>query len=195
MQEVRCAKHGVFDYRTAACPGCANDARRRYDELAKEDPVVYYRRRTRIFEEDEPPAPISEAALAVLRAEDASGAAIVKAQLDREVYEYREQEREKEQIADELRTLSAKESRQHRLVSPGDKYVGRLLGAVDIGLRRYARLEQQPIFGGDVLCVPWVDAFAEHVGQDIIVQWIGTKQDHVFRVSDRDGRIAGLSDA
>jgi len=36
VAQVRCAKHGVFDYQTAACPGCANDAWSRYKQLVIE---------------------------------------------------------------------------------------------------------------------------------------------------------------
>jgi len=39
------------------------------------------------------------------------------------------------------------------------------------------------------VCVPWIDAFAERVGQNITVQWLDTKQGSEFRVSDRDGAI------
>jgi len=60
---------------------------------------------------------------------------------------------------------------------------------VDIAGKRYARLRQGFLNGGDVICVPWIDAFAERVGRDIAVQWVDTSKDAHFAVSDRDGLI------
>jgi len=34
-----------------------------------------------------------------------------------------------------------------------------------------------------------IDAFAERVGQEILVQWLDTNDALGFRVSDRDGKI------
>ena len=38
------------------------------------------------------------------------------------------------------------------------------------------------------MCVPWIDAFAEFVGQKISVRW-SEDSDRIFRVSDVDGII------
>ncbi len=186
VAEVRCAKHGVFEYKTTACPGCANDARRRYEELATE---VGTRRRPRFFGSDAAPAPISAEALAVLRTEDPAGAEFVLAELERAGREYEERQREHENIVAGLAALSKAHGRTCRLGSPGSKYEGRLLGAADIGAKRYAQLRQGFLDGGDTICVPWIDAFAERVGQEVVVQWADTSDEIVFCVSNGDGRI------
>ncbi len=184
MAQVRCAKHGVFDYKTAACPGCLNDARRRYEDLVTEPG----HQRTRLFRGDDAvPALISAEALAVLRTEDSVGADAVLSQLKREQRDYDERQRQQAAIARDLAALSTLLASKHHLGSPGSKYEGRLLGAVDIGGKRYARVHQG--FGGDVICVPWIDAFAERLGRDIAVQWIDVSKDVRFIVSDRDGLI------
>jgi len=74
----------------------------------------------------------------------------------------------------------------HTIGSPGNGYEKcQLLGAVDIDHMRYARLNGNM---GRVVCVPWIDAFAELIGQNISVRWSeNTKMD--FRVSDADGVI------
>ncbi len=186
VAEVRCAKHGVFAYKTATCPGCLNDVRRRYEELATE---LGARPRTRLFGNDAAPAPISAEALAVLRTEDPAGADFVLAELERAGREYEERQREQENIVAGLAALSKTHGRTCRLGSPGSKYEGRLLGAADIGAKRYAQLRQGFLDGGDTVCVPWIDAFAERVGQEIVVQWVDTSDGIAFRVSDRDGTI------
>ena len=57
----------------------------------------------------------------------------------------------------------------HTMGPPGTEYTNlRLLGAVDIAGKRYARLEW---YEGSWACVPWIDAFAELVGQKISVVW------------------------
>jgi len=62
-----------------------------------------------------------------------------------------------------------------------------LLGAVDMNGKRYARLERSL---GRVICVPWIDAFAELVGRKISVYWGDrAKGDRVFHVSDADGNV------
>ncbi len=183
MAQVRCAKHGVFDYKTPSCPGCLNDARRRYEELVNE---LGARQRTRLFGNDAP-APISAEALAILRIEDAAGADAVLSQLEREHREYDVRQREQTASARDLASLSVAPDGEHRLGSPGSKYEGRLLGAVQIGEKRYARLRQSFLKGTGVICVPWIDAFADRIGQDIAVQWIDTSKDARFTVSDRDG--------
>ncbi len=62
-----------------------------------------------------------------------------------------------------------------------------LLGAVDMNGKRYARLG---LSLGRVVCVPWIDAFAELVGRKVSV-YLGdrAKDDRVFRVSDADGNV------
>jgi hypothetical protein len=185
VAQVRCATHGVFDYKTAACPGCLNDARRRYEELVP----VSDRQRTRLFGDDAAPAPISAEALAVLRAEDPAGADFVLAQLERANREYEERQHEHENIVAGLDALSKTHGRTYRLGSPGSRYEGRLLGAADIGAKRYAQLRQGFLDGGDTVCVPWIDAFAERVGCEVAVHWIETNKGDRFTVSDRDGTI------
>jgi len=185
VAQVRCATHGVFDYKTTGCPGCANDARRRYEELATE---LGARQSTRLFGNDAP-APISAEALAVLRTEDPAGADAVLSQFERENRDYDERQRQQASIAGELALLSTTPDGKYRLGSPGSKYEGRLLGAVDIEEKRYARLRQSFLDGSGVICVPWIDAFADRVGCDVAVQWIETSKDGRFTVSDRDGTI------
>ncbi len=74
----------------------------------------------------------------------------------------------------------------HTIGPPGTEYNNlRLLGAVDIAGKRYGRLEW---YGGSWACVPWIDAFAELVGQNISVVWEDHIQtERIFRVSGRDG--------
>jgi len=150
---------------------------------------VSARQRTRLFGNDAAPAPISAEALAVLRTEDPTGADFVLAELERANREYEERQREHENIVAGLAALSKTHGRMYRLGSPGSKYEGRLLGAADIGAKRYAQLRQGFLDGGDTVCVPWIDAFAERVGQEILVQWLDTNDALGFRVSDRDGKI------
>jgi hypothetical protein len=53
--------------------------------------------------------------------------------------------------------------------------------------KRYARLEFSV---GRVVCVPWIDAFAELVGHEVSVYWGDrAKEDRVFHVSDADGNV------
>ncbi len=62
-----------------------------------------------------------------------------------------------------------------------------LLGAVDMNGKRYARLG---LSLGRVICVPWIDAFAELVGRKVSVYWGDrTKNERVFHVSDADGNV------
>ena len=62
-----------------------------------------------------------------------------------------------------------------------------LLGAVDMNGKRYARLG---LSLGRVVCVPWIDAFAELVGREVSVYWGDrAKNDRVFHVSDADGNV------
>ncbi len=62
-----------------------------------------------------------------------------------------------------------------------------LLGAVDMNGKRYARLR---LSLGRVVCVPWIDAFAELVGRKVSVFWGDrAKDDRVFHVTDADGNV------
>ncbi len=62
-----------------------------------------------------------------------------------------------------------------------------MLGAVDLDGKRYARLERSL---GRVICVPWIDAFAELVGREVSVRWEDrVRNERVFHVSDADGNI------
>ena len=190
MPEVRCATHGVFNYKTVICPGCINEARQRYDQLVTErnDESAFTNQR-KLFERDAARPPISAGALATLRTEDPGGAAVVAAELERERQEYEERQKEGHDICAAIAALSAAHGLKHRLGLPGSKYRGRLLGAVTVGSKRYARLRQGFLDGGDIICVPWIDAFANRIAQEIAVQWIDTSEDVTFRVSDRDGRV------
>ncbi len=61
-----------------------------------------------------------------------------------------------------------------------------LLGAVDIEGKRYARLQRSAT---RVVCVPWIDAFAERVGETISVRYDDESESRMYRVSDADGKI------
>ncbi len=62
-----------------------------------------------------------------------------------------------------------------------------LLGAVDMNGKRYARLG---VSVGRVICVPWIDAFAELVGRKVSVYWGDrAKNARIFHVSDADGNV------
>jgi len=62
-----------------------------------------------------------------------------------------------------------------------------LLGAVDMNGKRYARLGRSL---GLIVCVPWIDAFAELVGREVSVYWGDrAKNDRVFHVTDADGNV------
>jgi len=62
-----------------------------------------------------------------------------------------------------------------------------LLGAVDMNGKRYARLG---LSLGRVICVPWIDAFAELVGRKVSVYWSDrAKGKRVFHVTDADGNV------
>lgn len=79
---------------------------------------------------------------------------------------------------------------EHIIGLLGQTYRGVLLGAADIGGKRYARLRRMPL-GDRVVCVPWVDQFAEWIGEKIVVEWCVNEPpnaDH-FKVSERDGII------
>jgi len=76
----------------------------------------------------------------------------------------------------------------HTIGSAGNEYKDfQLLGAVDIGPKRYARLQGHM---GRRVCVPWIDAFAELVGHKISVVWgEETTGARTFRVNEADGFI------
>jgi hypothetical protein len=117
---------------------------------------------------------------------------------DRPTYRQR-QETEREALraicrSDDVRNmLLALQQRygvEHIIGSLGQTYRGVLLGAVDIGGKRYARLRRMPL-GDRVVCVPWIDRFAEWLGEKIVVEWYVNEPEHAdhFKVSERDGVI------
>jgi len=190
VAQVRCSAHGVFTYKTSACPGCANEARQRYEQLVTElgDEAAQARDNARLFGKDRVCVPLSAAALARLRAENAAGAESVAAEFQRARSDFERRQLEREQINAGLAELKKTHGVEHRLGSRGSTCRGRLLGAADIGAKRYARIRNGPL-GSETVCVPWIDAFAERVGQNITVQWLNTEHGAEFRVSDRDGAI------
>jgi hypothetical protein len=189
VAEVRCSTHGVFDYKTANCPGCLNDGRRRYEELVVEidGEVASARQAARLFKKDAAPPPISAGALTALRHEDPAVADSVLVELEHEQRAFVAQQHQRDLIVAALAALTTTHGKTHRLGSGGSTYQGRLLGALNIGAKRYARLQQGFLDGGEVVCVPWIDAFAEHVGRDVVVQWLQTSGAGPFRISARDG--------
>ena len=68
--------------------------------------------------------------------------------------------------------------------SVGKEYSDVLLGAVDIEGKRCARLQWSSM---RVVCVPWIDAFAEWVGEKISVRYHDESESRTYRVSDADG--------
>jgi len=97
-------------------------------------------------------------------------------------------EREKAAVASALTALDKHYGVTHEMGSVDTDYSrSLLLGAVDMNGKRYARLG---LSLGRVVCVPWIDAFAELVGRKVSV-YLGdrAKDDRVFRVSDADGNV------
>ncbi len=99
-----------------------------------------------------------------------------------------EAEREEAAIASALTALDEHYGVTHEMGSVDTDYSRSLLiGAADINGKRYARLG---ISLGRVVCVPWIDAFAELVGRVVSVSWGDrAKDDRVFRVTDADGNV------
>ena len=96
--------------------------------------------------------------------------------------------RENDDVRGMLFVLERKHGVEHILGSLGQTYHGVLLGAVEIAGKRYARLHRRPL--GEVVCVPWVERFADWLGEKIVVEWCENEAnaDH-FKVSERDGAI------
>jgi len=99
-----------------------------------------------------------------------------------------EAERKKAAVASALTTLDEHYGVPHAVGSVDTDYSrSLLLGAVDMNGKRYARLESSL---GRVVCVPWIDAFAELVGHEVSVYWGDrAKDDRVFHVTDADGNV------
>ncbi len=97
-------------------------------------------------------------------------------------------QRAKAVIAAACSELDERYGGMHAIGSVGDEYKNcRLLGTVDIERKRYARLQGNM---ERIVCVPWIDAFAECVGQKVSVRWSeDAKVARVFHVSDADGII------
>lgn len=96
--------------------------------------------------------------------------------------------RENDDVRGMLFVLERKHGVEHILGSLGQTYHGVLLGAVDIAGKRYARLHRASL--REVVCIPWVERFADWFGEKIVVEWCENeaKADH-FKVSERDGAI------
>lgn len=108
----------------------------------------------------------------------------------------REQQREselaaqqkKQKLAFELQRLEQRFGRVHSLGEHDRTYEDyTLLGAVDLCGRRYARIFR-PVLAR-VYCVPWIDAFAENIGQRITVRWVEPEVEQVYRLHDSDGEL------
>jgi hypothetical protein len=120
----------------------------------------------------------------------------------RPTYEERKEEerkrwralREDENVRGMLFLLERRHGIEHVLGEVGQTYHGVLLGAVDIAERRYACLHRKAL--EEVVCVPWIDAFAEWIGEKIVVEWSERepKADH-FSVSERDGALSAPKEA
>ena len=99
-----------------------------------------------------------------------------------------EAERKKAAVASALTALDEHYGVTHAMGSVDTDYSrSLLLGAVDMNGKRYARLG---LSLGRVVCVPWIDAFAELVGRKVSVYWGNrAKDDRVFHVTDADGNV------
>ncbi len=99
-----------------------------------------------------------------------------------------EAEREEAAIASALTALDEHYGVTHEMGSVDMDYSrSLLLGAADMNGKRYARLGLSP---RGVVCVPWIDAFAELVGRQVSVYWGDrAKNDRIFHVSDADGNV------
>jgi hypothetical protein len=95
-------------------------------------------------------------------------------------------------IKAELRNVTERIGIPHYLGEAGQKYADHfLLGAIDVLGRRYARLAPvTKVLGARhraVVCVPWIDKFAELLDEKITVEWKTDEQ--VYSVCDKDGVI------
>lgn len=94
--------------------------------------------------------------------------------------------RENEEVRGKLFLLERKHGIEHTLGRLGQTYEGFVLGAVDIAGKRYVRLHRKAL--NEVTCVPWIDAFAEWIGERVAVEWRESEHEaNRFRVSERDG--------
>jgi hypothetical protein len=66
----------------------------------------------------------------------------------------------------------------------------RLMGAVDIDGKRYARLR---LYEGRWVFVPWIDAFAQRIGEKISVVWNNNTTKERFRISSREALLTRIS--
>jgi len=260
MPTVRCPEHGVFAYKTAACPGCAAKAAAARRKLAQDARSHWEREIARVKGEIEkkrqelveqvrdaesrlathdgnvPEAPTGIGALFKQAAYDREysdfldrrntlAARIADAKTQSTQYDERikkvnigvqviaamtrdmpeatdlfiaeeerlERERDeakqaKAAAASALTALDEHYGVTHAMGSVDTDYSrSLLLGAVDMNGKRYARLG---LSLGRVVCVPWIDAFAELVGREVSVYWGDrAKNDRVFHVSDADGNV------
>jgi hypothetical protein len=110
------------------------------------------------------------------------------AEEDRLECERAEAERKKAAVASALAALDEHYGGTHAMGSVDTDYSrSLLLGAVDMNGKRYARLGRSL---GLIVCVPWIDAFAELVGREVSVYWGDrAKDDRVFHVTDADGNV------
>jgi len=99
-----------------------------------------------------------------------------------------EAERKKAAVTLALTALDEHYGVTHEMGSVDTDYARPLLlGAADMNGKRYARLG---LSLGGVVCVPWIDAFAELVGRVVSVSWGDrAKDDRVFHVTDADGNF------
>ncbi len=259
MPTVRCPEHGVFAYKTAACPGCAANAAAARRKLAQDARSHWEKKIARVEREIEkkrqelveqvrdaeshlaahdrnvPEAPTGIGALFKQAAYDREysdfldrrntlAARIADAKTQSAQYDERikagniaadvmtgmirdmpeatdlfiadeervrrdrdEAEHAKAAVASALAALDEHYGVTHAMGSVDTDYSRLLLlGAVDVNGKRYARLGFSL---GRVVCVPWIDAFAELVGREVSVYWGDRSQDRVFHVSDADGNV------
>ena len=260
MPTVRCPEHGMFAYKTAACPGCAakaaaarrklaQDARSHWEtEIARVKREIEKKRqefaeqvrdaesRLATHDRNVPEAPTGIGALfkqaaydreyrdfldrrntLAARIADAKtqsaqyderiktvhiGADVMAAMIkdmpeatDLFIAEEERLERERAEaehanavVASALAALDEHYGVTHAMGSVETDYSrSLLLGAVDMNGKRYARLEFSV---GRVVCVPWIDAFAELVGHEVSVYWGDrAKNERVFHVIDADGNV------
>jgi len=260
MPTVRCPEHGVFAYKTAACPGCAAKAAAVQRKLAQDARTYWEKEIARVereieekrlqFAEQVRDAELSLAAhdRNVPEATTGIGAFFKQAAYDRDYSDFldrrsklaarladvkaqsarydesimavnigvdvmavmkrdmleatqlfiddeervrrerAEAERKKAAVASALAALDEHYGVTHAMGSVDTDYSrSLLLGAVDMNGKRYARLKRSL---GRVVCVPWIDAFAELVGRKVSVYWGNrAKDDRVFHVTDADGNV------
>jgi len=258
MPTVDCAEHGVFAYKTAACPGCAAKAAAMRRQLAQHARTYWEREIARLLAEIAEKGRQFERQLSEAESRLASykrgapeaptgvGAIFKKAAYQRERDEFLSRRRglvaqvreiqaraekhdawvttfdvaahvaktmletmpeafelfvaEEKQIRAEraqavqenavvaaaLAALDERFAVEQVMGSVNTEYSHLLLGAVDIEGKRYARLQRSAT---RVVCVPWIDAFAERVGEKISVRYDDESESRTYRVGDADGNI------